>query len=315
MIGRQAGLIAAFGAFAAMASAEDLSLPGNAANQISTTSSPDSFRIATAPWADGALPSVTAEGTVTRNVWRIPAPGITTLQLLRPLRDQLTAAGFTPLFTCETEACGGYDFRFAIDVSPPPQMQVDLGDFRYFAAARTTAEGDFHTVLLVSRSTAAGFVEVVQVTPEGITPAASEAQGSSLRASPEGAPQDLPLPEALNVIGRAVLQDLTFATGSAQLGDGTYDSLRVLADFLAANPEITVALVGHTDASGSLDGNISLSKRRAGSVLERLVSVYNVPRRQLAAEGMGYLAPIANNRTAEGRESNRRVEVIVTATQ
>jgi outer membrane protein OmpA-like peptidoglycan-associated protein len=88
-----------------------------------------------------------------------------------------------------------------------------------------------------------------------------------------------------------------------------------LADYLAAQPDLSVALVGHTDASGSLDGNIVISKRRAGSVLERLVSDYGVARRQLDAQGMGYLSPIASNQTQEGRDANRRVEVIVTSTQ
>jgi len=72
--------------------------------------------------------------------------------------------------------------------------------------------------------------------------------------------------------------------------------------------------VGHTDAEGSLDGNIALSRRRAASVLERLVTAYQVDRRQMEAQGMGYLAPIASNLTEEGREANRRVEVIVTST-
>ena len=44
------------------------------------------------------------------------------------------------------------------------------------------------------------------------------------------------------------------------------------------------------------------------------MSDYGVPRRQLEAEGMGYLAPIASNLTEDGREANRRVEVIVTST-
>jgi outer membrane protein OmpA-like peptidoglycan-associated protein len=64
-----------------------------------------------------------------------------------------------------------------------------------------------------------------------------------------------------------------------------------------------------------LNGNIALSKKRAEAVLETLVSDFNVPRAQMDAQGMGYLSPIASNLTAQGREANRRVEVIVTSTQ
>jgi OOP family OmpA-OmpF porin len=64
-----------------------------------------------------------------------------------------------------------------------------------------------------------------------------------------------------------------------------------------------------------LNGNIALSKRRASSVLDRLTRDYDIPRRQMEAEGMGYLSPLSTNLTQEGRDLNRRVEVIVTSTE
>jgi OOP family OmpA-OmpF porin len=70
-------------------------------------------------------------------------------------------------------------------------------------------------------------------------------------------------------------------------------------------------LVGHTDATGGLEINISVSRRRAASVVERLVAAYNVPRAQIAAEGVGYLAPRATNLTDAGRTANRRVEAVL----
>ncbi len=60
-----------------------------------------------------------------------------------------------------------------------------------------------------------------------------------------------------------------------------------------------------------LDANIALSKRRAGTVRDRLVNEYGVPPGRVAAEGMGYLAPVASNLTPEGRERNRRVEALL----
>lgn len=300
------------------AAAQDIRLPGNAVEQINQSTSPDSHRLATGPW-DGAVPMTMAEGTVTTTVWRIPGSGLTTLQVLRPLRDQIAAAGYDTLFTCETDQCGGFDFRFAIAVSPPPAMQVDLGDFRYISARRTTQTGEFALSILVSRTGQAGYVQIVQVSPENTQGPVFSSAGAVLEAAPDqpeaGAAQPDSLTGSLDSIGRAVLRDLTFDTGSAQLTDAPSQSLRELADYLLAQPDLTVALVGHTDASGSLDANISLSKRRAGSVLERLVTQYNIPRRQLEAQGMGYLSPVANNRSATGREANRRVEVIITSVE
>jgi OOP family OmpA-OmpF porin len=153
---------------------------------------------------------------------------------------------------------------------------------------------------------------VIRAAPSGSTPVA----GSSGPVLREPSPRSLgDFGARLEADGRVILSDLSFDTGSAQLGEGSYSSLRALAEYLEANQGRRVALVGHTDAEGSLDGNITLSRRRAGSVLERLVSDYGTRRAQLDAQGMGYLAPIATNLTAEGREANRRVEVIIVSTE
>jgi outer membrane protein OmpA-like peptidoglycan-associated protein len=74
-------------------------------------------------------------------------------------------------------------------------------------------------------------------------------------------------------------------------------------------------LVGHTDSVGGLSGNIALSKRRAQSVRQRLIDTHGVDPSRLDAEGMGYLSPAASHLTPEGREANRRVEVIVLPAQ
>jgi len=116
---------------------------------------------------------------------------------------------------------------------------------------------------------------------------------------------------ALEADGRVILSDLSFALGSATLADDDYTSLATLAAYLKEDPTLLVALVGHTDTAGSLEGNIALSRKRANAVKERLIARYGIPSRQMDAEGMGYLAPVANNLYEAGREANRRVEVII----
>lgn len=300
-------------ALAGAAEAQSLQFPSNATLMREEASPLDSYVVPTGIWENEALPTLTAEGQIARQAWRIAAPSLTTLQILRPLREQLRNDRFRVIFECQTEACGGFDFRFAVDTFPPPEMRINIGDFRYLAAERQGTSGMEYLTLFVSRTAQAGFVEVTYISPA--TEAAMPVVGVTaepLRAL--GGLPDAGLAEQLETIGRSVLADLAFDTGSAQLGAGRFASLEALAAYLSQNPDLTVALVGHTDASGSLDANIALSKRRAASVLERLVSEYGVPRRQLEAEGMGYLAPIASNLTEDGREANRRVEVIVTST-
>lgn len=296
---------------AAPMQAQTLNFPSNATLAREITAPLESYAMPVGPWVNGASPTEIGEGRFIQQAWRIAATGLTSLQLVRPLRDQLRNGGFTVVFECKDQACGGFDFRFATPVIAPPDMQVNLGDFRYLAARRDGADGSELISVIASRSANAGFVQVTQV--GAANDAVAQASAPALRAAP---PQQIAtdLSGALETTGHAVLDNLTFETGSAKLGDGTFAALQTLADYLAANPNLTVALVGHTDASGSLDGNIALSKRRAGSVLERLVTDYGVPRQQLDAQGMGYLAPVASNTTQEGRDKNRRVEVIVTST-
>ncbi|MFN3845176.1 MAG: OmpA family protein, partial [Paracoccaceae bacterium] len=67
-------------------------------------------------------------------------------------------------------------------------------------------------------------------------------------------------------------------------------------------------------ASGGLEGNIALSRKRAEAVRQYLIKEHGIPAKQLEAQGVGYLAPRASNQTDDGREKNRRVEVMVTST-
>lgn len=307
--------LAAFLAVAAGAlQAQTLDFPSNASLQAEVIRPADSYVLPLGIWDQGQMPTQTVEGRVTQQAWRIEAPSLTTLQLVRPLREQLRNDRYRIIFECQTEACGGFDFRFGVETLPPPQMRINIGDFRFLAAERRGAEGPEYLTLFTSRTAEAGFVQITHVGPDTETAdVIAQAEAAPLRAF--GAQPDASLAEQLDQAGRAVLSDLSFDTGSAQLADGDYASLRALADYLANTPSRTVALVGHTDSSGALDANIALSKRRAASVLERLVSVYGVDRGQLEAEGMGYLAPLSSNLTEEGRTANRRVEVIVTSTQ
>lgn len=297
-----------------------LDFPANAALQAEIQTPQGSHNIATGPWTENGIPMQSATGTVTRQAWKIDASGLTTLQMTAPLQEQLEAEGFTITYACEGEGCGGFDFRFGIEVMSPPDMFVDLVDYRYLSATR--AEDGRAISLIASRTSRAGFVQVTSVGPPDAAPISSEATGGSLTsadraAAPAGTVliSEGDVATQLETVGRAILPDLVFETGSAQLGEGDFPSLQDLADYLTANPTRIVALVGHTDSVGSLDANIALSKRRAGSVRERLVSAYSIPRRQLQAEGMGYLSPIASNLTEDGRDANRRVEVIMVSVE
>lgn len=291
------------------ASALELQLPQGATNLFEEHIALDGYTLPLGPFANGEMPVERLEGAIHRQSWRIGSQGLTSLQLMNPLQQQLEAAGYELLFACDTEDCGGFDFRFETEVLQAPAMHVDLSDFRFLSARR---QGDDHLSLLVSRSTGAGFVQLIRVT-KGTAPATKTTTPALPATTPVADKGDLIMELAGN--GHVVLSDLNFETGSSTLGAGPFDSLSRLAAYLNADDTLRLALVGHTDAVGALDQNIALSKRRAASVLERLVSDYGVARSQLSAEGMGYLSPLGPNQTAAGRESNRRVEAVLLNTE
>lgn len=315
---RSALLLAAVLAVAPLAaSAATVSLPSGTTLQAETVEPAGGYRMPTGPWAEATgVPAEAVSGKVTRQAWRIGGTGLSSYQLLLTLRTQLADQGYEIRFECTTQDCGGYDFRYGTEVLGEPDMHVNLGDFNFLSAVKPGPEPDVVT-LLVSRSASAAFVQVVQV-GEAATPDVEVEPMTSTKAEP-----DVALPAVveedigpvMESIGRFILADLVFATGSADLGPGEYTSLTELADYLKANPTKRVALVGHTDAQGSLEGNISLSKRRAASVMDRLINDFGVPAAQLEADGIGYLAPIASNQTDEGRNRNRRVEAILVSTE
>lgn len=293
-----------------------LDLPARVIGEERRSEVPGSYALPLAPFDGVSVPSRTVEGALDQRAFQLEAPGRTSLAVMAPLRDQVLAAGFTILFECETRSCGGFDFRFGTDVIPEPEMHVDIGDFRFLSAEK---DGEALSIL-VSRSASSGFVQVTRVTAADVPDApVQETIDLEEEERPRGvvtpAETDRSIGPALEGQGSAVLEDLVFASGAAALAEGDYASLSALAAWLAANPDATIALVGHTDASGSLAANIALSERRAEAVAQVLIETYGADRARISAEGVGFLAPRATNQTDEGRQKNRRVEAVVTSTR
>ncbi|MEM9582262.1 MAG: OmpA family protein [Pseudomonadota bacterium] len=297
------------------AHALDLSFSGPATRTFSETEAFASYKLPIGPFQDGQITTLVAEGPRLQAAWRVESASGTTLGVADNLRQQIEAVGFELLYECETRECGGFDFRFQTDVLPEPDMHIDLGDYRYLAAQRLGAAVPEYLSLFVSRSAELGYVQMILVGGAEEAGVEVTTRTQSAPPRPSGPAQPLkPLIERLETRGFAVLQDLDFETGSSALGDQSYDSLEILAEYLIANPARTVALVGHTDSEGSLQGNIALSRKRAQSTANLLVSL-GVDAGQVEADGVGYLSPVASNLTEEGRTQNRRVEVILTSTQ
>jgi outer membrane protein OmpA-like peptidoglycan-associated protein len=106
------------------------------------------------------------------------------------------------------------------------------------------------------------------------------------------------------------LGDVLFDTGRAKLKSGAFVTVDRLATFLRENPERSVAIEGYTDSVGSEAYNQSLSLLRADAVRTAL-SERGIASNRVSTQGFGEAKPVASNNTAEGRQRNRRVEVVI----
>ena len=133
---------------------------------------------------------------------------------------------------------------------------------------------------------------------------------SGTKVDDQGCPEKGPA--ALAVIPEKkkslVLEGVNFETNSARLQSSSTAVLDRVAEGLKANPEARVEIGGHTDSRGADAYNLRLSRDRANSVRDYLVS-QGVSKSQLETKGYGETKPIADNKTESGQAVNRRVEL------
>jgi outer membrane protein OmpA-like peptidoglycan-associated protein len=105
---------------------------------------------------------------------------------------------------------------------------------------------------------------------------------------------------------------IVFKLGKADLDAAKCENtLKTAADIIKAFPGFKVTIDGHTDNVGSAKANLKLSQKRAEAVRAYLISKYKIDAKRLAAKGYGSTQPIADNKTKEGQEKNRRVDFTV----
>jgi OOP family OmpA-OmpF porin len=109
----------------------------------------------------------------------------------------------------------------------------------------------------------------------------------------------------------AMAMELEFDARSAAVRPQHREELRKVANFMKANPRVTATVEGHTgDLQVTRELAMEISQRRAQNVVNYLVAEFGVPRSRLAAEGFGQTRRFAYNTSVEGRQENRRVNII-----
>ena len=116
------------------------------------------------------------------------------------------------------------------------------------------------------------------------------------------------IPEEVKKRVNMAAKNILFITGSAKLQKSSFKGLDDVVKIMSENPGMSLAIDGHTDYVGSEEMNQKLSDNRAASVKAYLVSK-GIDESRITATGHGELEPIADNKTAAGRQQNRRSEM------
>jgi outer membrane protein OmpA-like peptidoglycan-associated protein len=115
--------------------------------------------------------------------------------------------------------------------------------------------------------------------------------------------------------GSVSIYGINFDTAKSDIKPDSEPAIDEIAKLLTGNPALKVGIVGHTDMVGDATANMKLSQARVQSVINELVSKHGIAAARLVAFGAGPWAPVATNKTDEGRAKNRRVELVEIATK
>jgi outer membrane protein OmpA-like peptidoglycan-associated protein len=116
--------------------------------------------------------------------------------------------------------------------------------------------------------------------------------------------------DGLTASGRVATQGILFDISSDKIRGESTPTLKQIGDMLTQHPELNITIEGHTDNTGTVAGNQTLSEKRAASVRQYLIDTYKIDPTRLKSAGFGSSKPAASNDTQEGRQNNRRVELV-----
>lgn len=177
-------------------------------------------------------------------------------------------------------------------------------DQRYLAAKLPREDGDVYVSLYVTPSGAGGGPTYQRILTQLHVVEVESMQENMVTVDADA------MAKGIGEEGRIALYGILFDLDKASIKPESKSTLEQISTLLNDNPELKLVIVGHADSQGKIEYNMELSTRRAKSVETALVSDYGIAKDRLSAWGVGYLSPVASNRTEAGRAKNRRVELV-----
>jgi outer membrane protein OmpA-like peptidoglycan-associated protein/opacity protein-like surface antigen len=135
---------------------------------------------------------------------------------------------------------------------------------------------------------------------------------AGVKVDEKGCPIKVETPVAKELIekGRARI-NVEFDFNKAVVKPKYNEEIKKFADVMKDHPELNVVIEGNTDSVGKDAYNQKLSEKRAESVKNYMIEKFGIDKSRLSSKGYGESKPIADNKTKEGRQKNRRVEAVV----
>jgi len=233
---------------------------------------------------NGIVKTEKIEGKVTRIDYRDP-DNRSSLERMRNYEQALKKGGFEIIYNCSKEECG-------------PEIQIEtIGYYppeRYLTAFLKRKEGNVWIGVFV----AAGPWTKIRIVEE-----------KPMETGMVKVTADI-LKKNILKDGHMAVYGIYFDTGKSDIKPESSEMIKEIATLLQKNPSLQIYIVGHTDNAGKLKDNIELSNKRAAAVVKELITRYKIDASRLEAGGVGPLAPVATNDTKEGKELNRRVEIV-----
>lgn len=233
---------------------------------------------------DGSVKTVKLEGKVTKIDYRDP-DNRSSLERIRNYEEAFKKAGFEIKFSCSKQECG-------------PEIQIEtIGYYppeRYLTAFLKRKEGNVWVGVFVAEGPWTK-IRVVEEKPmeTGMVKITADLIKTNILKD-----------------GHMAVYGIYFDTGKSEIKPESTETIKEIASLLQKNSSLQIYVVGHTDNVGKLKDNMELSQRRAEAVVNELITKYKIPSNNLQAEGVGPLSPVSTNDTEEGKELNRRVEIV-----
>jgi len=114
----------------------------------------------------------------------------------------------------------------------------------------------------------------------------------------------------ISTTGHVTVYGIYFDVNSFTIKPESAPTLKAISEMLKMKSKINLYVIGHTDITGDLEHNMELSENRAKAVVDVLVKDYGISAKRLTGKGVGPLCPVSTNKSEEGKQLNRRVELV-----